>query len=69
MGPYVSDAIRRLFGVSTINGLRYWRIICRRSIWNIYAGVDGTQTYILCSAQSCRKRSSRTDECSRPWPS
>ena len=33
------------------------------------AGVDGTQTCMLCSAQSCRKRSSLAEECSGPWPS
>ena len=30
---------------------------------------DGTQTCMFSSAQSCRKRSSRAEECSGPWPS
>ena len=56
-------------GVITISGLRNGRSICRRSRWKICAGVDGTQTCMLCSAQSCRKRSGRADECSGPCPS
>ena len=59
----------RLFGVMTISGLRNVRSICRRSMWNICAGVDGTQTCMLFSAQSCRKRSRRAEECSGPCPS
>ena len=39
----------RLFGLITISGLRYGRSICRRSMWKICAGVDGTQTCMLCS--------------------
>ena len=31
--------------------------------------VEGTQTLMLSSAQSCRKRSRRAEECSGPWPS
>ena len=49
----------RLFGVITMSGLRSARSICRRSMWNICAGVDGTQTWWFNSADSCRKRSSR----------
>ena len=49
---YVAAASFKLFGVSTTSGLRAWRSICRRSMWNICAGVDGTTTCMLCSAQS-----------------
>ena len=45
------------------------RSICRRSMWNICAGVVGTQTCMLSSAHSCRKRSRRAELCSGPWPS
>ena len=38
-------------------------------MWKNCAAVEGTQTWMLCSAQSCRKRSSRADECSGPCPS
>ena len=41
----------------TMSGLRSGRSICRRSMWNICAGVEGTHTCMLYSAQSCRKRS------------
>ncbi len=44
----------RLFGLITISGRRNGRSICRRSRWKICAGVVGTQTCMLCSAQSCR---------------
>ena len=37
----------RLFGVKMTSGLRKGRIICRRSRWNICAGVAGTQTCML----------------------
>ena len=47
-------------------GLRSGRSICRRSMWNICAGVDGTHTCMLFSAHSCRKRSRRALECSGP---
>ena len=57
------------FGVITTSGLRTLRTICRRSMWNICAGVVGVQTCMLFAAQSCRKRSRRADECSGPWPS
>ena len=35
------------FGVITISGLRTARSICRRSMWNICAGVVGTHTCML----------------------
>jgi hypothetical protein len=57
------------FGVITTSGLRTLRTICRRSMWNICAGVVGVHTCMLFAAQSCRKRSRRADECSGPWPS
>ena len=50
----------------TMSGLRSARSICRRSMWNICAGVDGTHTCMLFSAHSCRKRSRRAEECSGP---
>ncbi len=37
----------RLFGVKMTSGLRYGRIICRRSRKNICTGVAGTQTCML----------------------
>ena len=52
-----------------MSGFRSGRSICRRNMWNICAGVEGTHTWMLYSAQSCRKRSSRAEECSGPWPS
>ena len=39
-------------GVITTSGLRKGRSICRRSMWNICAGVEGTQTLMFSSAQS-----------------
>jgi len=42
------------FGVITTNGLRQWRNIWRRSMWNICAGVVGTHTCMLSSAHNCR---------------
>jgi hypothetical protein len=57
------------FGVIRISGFLNWRIIWRRSAWKICAGVVGCSTCMLFSAQSCRKRSMRADECSGPWPS
>ena len=36
-----------LFGVMMISGLRVGCNIWRRSKWNIWPGVDGTQTWIL----------------------
>ena len=44
----------RLLGLMSISGLRSGRTICRRRAWNICAGVDGTHTWILYSAHSCR---------------
>ena len=42
------------FGVITTSGLRNGRSIWRRSRWKICAALLGTQTCMLCSAQSCR---------------
>ncbi len=36
-----------LLGLKMMSGLRKVRIICRRSMWNICAGVDGTQICML----------------------
>ena len=43
-GELASRWRNRLFGVMTTRGLRSRRSICRRIMWNICAGVDGTQT-------------------------
>ena len=53
----------------TISGLRHLRTICRRSRWNNCAGVVGLHTCMLSSAHWFRKRSSRAELCSGPWPS
>ena len=42
------------FGVITMSGLRNGRSIWRRSRWKICAALVGTQTCMLCSAQSWR---------------
>ncbi len=45
----------RLFGVMTISGFRSARSICRRSMWNICAGVEGTQTWWFISARELQE--------------
>ena len=42
------------FGVMTMSGLLNGRSIWRRSRWKICAALLGTQTWMLCSAHSCR---------------
>ncbi len=64
-----SGCRNRLFGViSTAGFLFSWRA-CRLNRWKYWAGVVTFMTWILSSAQSCRKRSRRPEECSGPWPS
>ena len=57
------------FEATWTSGFLKLRSIWRRNRWKICAGVDGTQTWMLCSAHNCRYRSRRADECSGPCPS
>ena len=57
------------FGVMITSGRCLAISAWRRSRWKYCAGVDRFATRMLPSAASCRKRSSRAEECSGPEPS
>ncbi len=57
------------FGVNTTIGRCRSECTCQRSRWKYEAGVDGMATVMLSCAHSCRKRSTRAEEWSGPWPS
>src|SRR5256885_16902119 len=57
------------FGVNTTSGFFFGDSACRRSRWKWLAGVVGTATRMLSSAQICRYRSIRPEVWSGPCPS
>lgn len=68
---------RRPLGEAMTNGLRKFRIICRRRRWYNCAGVEGLATirFTSCaglaapSSEACRNLSILHEECSGPAPS
>ena len=68
-GERMCLARRSDFGVKTTSGLCTGRRTWRRSRWKICDACEQLATWMLSSAQSVRKRSTRAEECSGPWPS